>query len=322
MGEKSDGKKVAIVGGGITGLYLAWKLRGKGIKVIVFEKKEHIGEKPCSALISERIKSFLPITESIYLRKVESVLVHFPGKEVYISPKPPFLLFERDILDNFVFNLAKNSGVEFVFGKKAVYPVQGFSKVIACDGAFSQAREFLNLPKPEFRLAVQFFTTGKSESLEIEIWPKFFKNKPRYGFLWKIPRKEKIEYGGIGHPTEIKKELENFLKQRGIDLNQGKWVAHLVPRGIILPRKQNITLIGDSSGMTKPTTGGGIIWGLTAADILLKNFPDFLNYKKEAEKFFRFKQAKGRLMVFLGYPFGQYLSSFLPRKINIDADLF
>jgi digeranylgeranylglycerophospholipid reductase len=322
MEEKSDGKKVAIVGGGITGLYLAWRLREKGIKVTVFEKKEHIGTKPCSALISERIKNFLPITESNYLRKVESVLVHLPKKEVYISPRPPFLLFERDILDNFVFDLAKNSGVEFVFGKKAIFPIQGFSKVIACDGALSQAREFLSLPKPEFRLAVQFFTAEKSESLEIEIWPKFFKSKPRHGFLWKIPRKEKTEYGGIGHSTEIKKELENFLKQRGIDLNQGKWAAHLVPQGIVLPHRQDITLIGDSAGMAKPTTGGGIIWGLTAADILLKNFPDFLNYKKEAERFFRSKQTKGRLMVSLGYPLGEKISFLFPRKMSIDADLF
>jgi len=37
--------KVAIVGAGICGLYLAWKLSEKGYSVTVFEKKEKIGKK-------------------------------------------------------------------------------------------------------------------------------------------------------------------------------------------------------------------------------------------------------------------------------------
>ncbi|MCX6737886.1 MAG: NAD(P)-binding protein [Candidatus Parcubacteria bacterium] len=39
------------------GLYLAWRLRQKGYEVVVFEKKDRVGGKPCTALISERIKS-------------------------------------------------------------------------------------------------------------------------------------------------------------------------------------------------------------------------------------------------------------------------
>ena len=34
--------RVAIVGAGITGLYLAWKLSEKGYQVTVFEKREKI----------------------------------------------------------------------------------------------------------------------------------------------------------------------------------------------------------------------------------------------------------------------------------------
>jgi len=46
--------KIGIVGCGVNGAYLAWKL-SKENEVEVFERNIFIGEKPCSELISERI---------------------------------------------------------------------------------------------------------------------------------------------------------------------------------------------------------------------------------------------------------------------------
>ena len=48
-------QNVAIIGGGICGLYLSWKLSRKGHLVTVFEKKKKIGNEICSGLFSERI---------------------------------------------------------------------------------------------------------------------------------------------------------------------------------------------------------------------------------------------------------------------------
>ncbi|MEA3452759.1 MAG: FAD-dependent oxidoreductase [Patescibacteria group bacterium] len=313
---------VAIIGAGPIGLYLAWQLKKKGFNVTVFEKKDGIYAKPCSGLISERIKKFIPIPDSLYQRKADSVLVHFPKRDIRLKPKPSFLVFERQELDQFIFNLAKKEGVRFVFETEVDKVPQGFSKIIGCDGVLSKTRELLSLPSPIFRLGLQYFVDESSSDGEIEIWEKFFQDSPKNGFFWKIPKTGRIEYGGIGPSTSIKEGFEEFCQEQEIHLESNKLKAALIPQGISLPDSGDITLCGDAIGLTKPTTGGGIIWGLTAADILIKYFSDFTKYKKEIEKFFKPKIFKGKTEVALGNITGNHFSFLLPKNFAIDADLF
>ena len=313
---------IAIIGAGPIGLYLAWRLKKKGFDITVFDKKDGIYAKPCSGLISERIKNFIPITDNLYQRKADSILVHSPKKDIRLKPNPSFLVFERQKLDEFIFDLAKKQGVKFVFKEEINEIPQGFSKVIGCEGALSKTRESLSLPSPNFRLGIQFFVREDNQGSDIEIWQKAFKGSPKYGFFWRIPKTGEIEYGGIGPSNLLKKEFEKFCQEQGINLEPDKLKAALVPQGICLPDLENITLCGDATGLTKPTTGGGVIWGLTAADILIKHFPDFIKYKKEVEKFFRPKIFKGKTEVISGYIMGNYFSFLLPNNISIDADLF
>jgi len=313
---------VAIIGAGIIGLYLAWRLKEKGFEVTVFEKQERIGTKPCSALISERIKKFIPIPDSLYQMRKDSVLVHFQKKDIKLKPKPSFLLFERKELNEFIFNLAKNQGVKFIFGEEISEMPQGFSKIIGCDGALSKTRESLSLVSPNFRLGIQYFLQEDSSSSDIEIWPKIFNDSTKYGFFWRIPKRGEIEYGAIGPSGSLNKEFEKFCQEQGLSLESEQLKAALIPQGICLPDSENITLCGDAAGLTKPTTGGGVIWGLYAANILIKHFPDFRQYKREAERFFKPKIFKGKSAVSLGYFLGNHFSFILPRDISIDADLF
>ncbi len=305
MAEKN---KIAVIGAGITGLYTALKLAEKGYKVSVFEKNRSVGLKPCSSLISERIKEHLPIPDNLEQRRVNSVLVHFPRKDIELRPKPCFLLFERKELDEFAFGLAKRAGVEFFFEKEIRELPQGFDKIILCSGALAGECS-------DYRLGVQYFAEEDSDE-RIQIWPI---NK---GFLWKIPRRENVEYGGIGPAREFLKGLEIFLADRDIVLEKQKIKAALIPQGLSFSKKDKLFLLGDAACLTKPTTGGGVIWGMTAADILIDNFSDFGKAKAEIKKFFRHKILKGKLEAELGCFAGNRFSFLLPKKISIDADLF
>ena len=316
--------KVAIVGAGICGLYLAWKLSEKGHSVTVFEKKEKIGKEVCSGLFSERILDFIPESQKLIQNQIDFVLIHFPRKTLKIKFFNPvgnrrfsfgagkFLVMNHFQLDNLVANLAQKAGAKIILKSQINSLPEGFDKIIGCDGPDSIIRKSLGLPNPTYRLAIQGFIPKFDNSNYVETWP--VKN----GFIWKIPRGKEIEYGIIGSPIGSKRLFDEFLKKNNLSLE--KINSAIVPQGLMIPSNQKITLCGDAAGLTKPWSGGGVIWGLTAADILLRNFPDFLKYQKAIKKIFSpkiiFSKIVTKMVYFLGFNFPW----LLPKNIKIESD--
>lgn len=71
----------------------------------------------------------------------------------------------------------------------------------------------------------------------------------------------------------------------------------------------------DAVGLAKPWSGGGLIWGLKAARIMLETFPDFEAYHKKTSRFFAFRIAKGRLADFMVHFLGRNFPLY-PSKTN------
>jgi len=310
--------RVAIIGAGISGLYLGLKL-SKENQVFLFEKKSQIESKPCSALYSERIFEFLPTARNFIKNKIDFCLLHFPKKEIKLKFKKNFFIFDRNSLQRHLFELAKGCGVNFEFGKEVDFDFlreieKNFDKIIGCDGANSKVRDYLKLKKPKFYLALQGFVKERDFSNFVEVWPT------KNGFLWKIPRGEEVEYGIMEEGKRAKEIFENFQKWK--NLNFYRKNSGVIPQGFLLPKNQKITLCGDATGLTKPWSGGGVIWQLYLAKILISNFPNFLKYKKEAEKFFWrqifISKIVKKLVYFLGFNFPKFLFS----EYQIDGDFF
>jgi flavin-dependent dehydrogenase len=304
--------KVAIVGAGISGLYLGWKLAERGNQVTVFEKKEKIGKEVCSGLFSERILDFIPESQKLIQNQIEYCLIHFPRRTLKIKFSKKFLAMGRFELDNLVADLSRRAGAKIILKSQINSLPEGFDKIIGCDGPDSIIRKSLGLPNPTYRLAIQGFIPKFDNSNYVETWP--VKN----GFIWKIPRGKEIEYGIIGSPIGSKRLFDEFLKKNNLSLE--KINSAIVPQGLMIPSNQKITLCGDAAGLTKPWSGGGVIWGLTAADILLRNFPDFLKYQKAIKKIFSpkiiFSKIVTKMVYFLGFNFPW----LLPKNIKIESD--
>jgi len=326
METNSKRMKVAIVGAGTIGLYLGWKLAERGHKVSLFERKSKVGEKPCTTLVSERLKDFFPLNKSIITNKISSFIIHFPKKDITLNLKIPYLVINQKGLDESLLEFGQKVGIQIEFNKPIDKIPEGFDKIIGCDGALSKIRECLFLPKPHFRQGIFIRVPRQDFSSQVETWPLNPEaEQARYGagsgFLWKIPRGEEIEYGGIGKIDLIRKEFEKFCQKQKRNFLKTELKTSLIPQGgLIIPKTKDITLCGDSMGLTKPWSGGGIIWGLKSADILLKNFPDFQKYHREVKKFFRLKIIKGRLLNSLVHFFGNNSPFLLPKKIHWDND--
>jgi len=303
---------VAIIGAGINGLYLAQKLSQSGHKVTVFEKRDKIGKQACSGLFSERILDFIPESQKLIKNQINSVLIHFPKRTIKIRFSKKFFVISHFELDNLVSKLAEMAGAKIILNNPITSLPENFDRVIGCDGPNSIIRKILKLEEPAFRLAIQGFIPKQDNSDFVETWPI------REGFIWRIPRENEIEYGAIGNHKEVKAIFESFLEKNNFKLDRIE--SAIVPQGLLISHDPLITLCGDSVGLTKPWSGGGVIWGLRAGDMLLKNFPDFSKYAKELRKFFGPKIMFSKIAVKLVYFLGYKMPWLLPKNIKIESD--
>ena len=305
-------QKTAIIGAGITGLYLAWKLSEKGHRVTVFEKNEGIGKVACSGLFSERILEFVPESRRLIQNKIASVLIHFPRKTVRVKFSQPFLIMSHAELDRLVADLAQKAGARIVLQNHVDSLPEGFDRIIGCDGAGSIVRKNLKLKEPNYRLGIQGFTNIKDSSDCVETWAV------EKGFIWRIPRGEETEYGIIADVQKAQKLFTEFLNKNNIQIT--RIISAVVPQGLIVPKSNSVTLCGDSAGLTKPWSGGGVIWGLMAGDMLLDAFPDFSEYSKRVKKHFKTKIALLKMFTKTVYFLGFRAPWLLPKSIKIEGD--
>jgi flavin-dependent dehydrogenase len=218
-----DAKKdTAIIGAGVCGLYLAWKLSQKGVNVSVFERKKEIGKQVCSGLFSERILAFVPGSERLIENTIRYAVMHFSKRNLRIDFSKNFFVMEHARLDRMVAEEARRHGADIILGKKIDKLPGGFKKIIGCDGALSQVRNVLNLKRPRMRLGIQMHLKREDHSDFVEVWPT------RKGFLWKIPRGSSTEYGIIEEKERAKEMFDDFLRKRSIA--PGKIGSALIPQ--------------------------------------------------------------------------------------------
>jgi len=304
--------RTAIIGAGISGLYLGQKLSQKGSEVVIYEQKEKITERVCSGLFSQRILDFIPESKNLIQNKIDFCLIHFSKKTIQVNFSKSFFVMDHTELDKLATGLAEKCGVKIIFNSNIISAPTGFDRVIGCDGANSAIRKSLGLQEPKMRLGIQGFVNEISSAEFVEVWP--IKN----GFIWKIPRKNDIEYGVIGDIAGCKKAFDEFLIKNDIVLQNVK--SKIIPQGLILPKNNTTTLCGDSAGLTKPWSGGGVIWGLKAGNFLQETFPNFSAYRKKTRRFFLPKIIFSKIAIKIVYFLGFNIPWLLPKQATIESD--
>ena len=318
--------KIGIVGCGINGAYLAWKL-SKGNEVEVFEKNNMIGEKPCSELISERIWKYVPKRNDLIRNTINELIVHFPKKDMRLKFYPKMVVVDRKQLANYIVDLAKQSGAKinlnsevkrvfYIKKKKPQISVSGkvieFDYLIGCDGYNSIVRRSIGIKDPLCILGVYTRIKKKLKNNFIDVYP--LKN----GLSWIIPRKDDVEYGVYERIDIAKNEFNNFCKR--MKIKPKEIYSHLIHSRLTKMQKERIALCGDAIGLTKPWSYGGIIWGLIAGDMLINSFPDFTEYEDKVKEYFEPKIFYSKTAVFASKFLGSKLSFLAPDEIWFDGD--
>jgi digeranylgeranylglycerophospholipid reductase len=271
-------RDLTVIGAGPVGSYLA-SLCSARMSVLVLEGKRMPGSKACSGLVSGRIKDILPghviETPGLIQHSVKGARIHFLGHELLVRKKrPAAYIVDRDMLDKRLAEHAESMGCDVRFGCRvgliSVKPdrvrlvagkVMVESKMVAgCGGALSVTARQMGSKPPELLNGIVMLADNEDWSDCVELW--YDKRKARGGFLWRIPRGHRTEFGAMGRGVSFR-DVERFF---GLDkMRVRSKAAAPIPIGVVKTYAARLLLAGDSACQTKPWSGGGITYGLLAA---------------------------------------------------------
>lgn len=307
--------KIAIIGAGINGLYLAWKLAEKGHQIALFEKKPNPFGKVCSGLISARLKNFVPLDEKVVLNRIEKCFINYPRKRVELAMNPLHFVVDRDHLNQILWDLGQKAGAQYFFGREiSELPDKDFDRIILCNGGVSKLGERPEMVTQSFYLGLQFFEEKRDYNNHVETWAH------ESGFFWKIPRGLNVEWGVLGAPSGLMDKFRGFCKEKSILFPEDKIQSAVIPQGLRIIGHDKVATCGDAAGLCKPWSGGGVIWGLTAADMLIKNIGELEQYKKESYAFFAPLVIKGEMARRAASFVGFKIPFLMPGKVRRDND--
>lgn len=292
---------IIIAGGGIVGCYTGQLLRRKGFNPIIFEEHPEVG-KPvqCAGLIGKETveTSKLPFPEEVILRRIDGARFFLGNDSFEIERARAAYVLDRARLDKLlsrgldirtgerVIEFEEHDTIEVVTERGTYW----CDLLLGCDGPFSVIRKMGAFAlKAKFYPGAQYIvqTAPEDDFLELHVHPPFF--------FWSIPETEEtMRIGFLG--ADPVHELERFIERKEIKGRILDKQAGVISLGYGSIARRRVALLGDAACQIKPLTGGGIFFGMKAAEIAVEHLDDLSAYENEwREKFGREIRAGLRL---------------------------
>ncbi|WP_276258584.1 geranylgeranyl reductase family protein [Haloglomus litoreum] len=276
-----------VVGCGPAGARFARSAADRGRDVLVLEQGEVGKPLACSGHVSLDIWDYVPdgAREELFQNAIRGARFHLGGADspayAFHRDEPISNAIDRVGLDRTLAEAAADAGAD-VRNHHTVTAVDerrdsvavtargpdGTERhearmVVGADGPRSRVRDECGLPEPdEFLHGV----LGFDEDPDPQDFVDVHLTVPRF-FAWRIPRGDAgVEYGLAVSPGEDERaRFEALCEDYGVTLDRR--CSGLIPVG---PPKRvtgrRSLLVGDAAAQTKPFTGGGILYGMRAAD--------------------------------------------------------
>jgi len=287
---------VAVIGAGPAGSRIACRLAENGHRVVVIEKKKNLSEPVCCTGIvsSECVRDFI-IPERIIYREVHSATVYSPsGKILQVKrTEPQAYIVDRAALNVFLSEQAIEQGAEYILDKhvsgitrkpdrvvietgherskhmlmesRVAVIAAGFNSTLTAKAGLKTVGDFAMGVQAEVE-------TDRVEEVEVytgrSVAPGFFAwlvpTIPGRGLVGLISRRRTGYY--------MKKFL-TFLAEQGKILhgNHDLRFAGLALNMLSRTNSERVLVVGSAAGQVKPTTGGGVYYGMICANIAADN---------------------------------------------------
>lgn len=282
---------IIVVGGGPVGSEVAFKTASAGYSVAVIEQRKDYGSSVCcTGIVSLECISSFGIEDSLIKRKLSSASFFSPAgsKLIFERKEPIACVLDRAALDAFLAERAQKAGAGYLFNSRAesieVVPdsvriqisrnsvtstIEAGVAVLATGAVSSLARRLSEFFASELVMGAQAEVEAPGiEEIEVscgkDVAPGFF--------AWLVP----VAGGRALAGLLTRKGTGNYLKRFLAKLyGDGKIKTDAVDisyRSIALkpPEKtygDRVVIVGGAAGQVKPTTGGGIYFGLLSARI-------------------------------------------------------
>jgi electron-transferring-flavoprotein dehydrogenase len=277
-----------VVGVGPAGARFARRAAEAGYDVLALERGEVGTPLACSGHVSTGIWGYVPGDAKARLlqNRVYGADFHVggPGTERHRFYKREEVsnVIDRVELDRTLADCAREAGADVREGHTAVGVEERPDRVVVdvsvdgdrerfeakmvagCDGPVSRVRREVGLPEPGEKLhGVLAFDDAADAGDYVDV----HLTVPRF-FAWRIPRGDAgVEYGLAAPPgREVNELFDDLTATYGVETE--RFCSGAIPIG---PPERTTTrrvfLLGDAAAQTKPFTGGGILYGMTAADV-------------------------------------------------------
>ena len=300
----SEQVDIAVVGCGVSGSSAALAGSENGASVCVFEEHPRIGEPShCSGHVG--IQAFTqfapPIPRRIIENEIRGSVIYAPnGSSLTLRRQNPVTwVLNRAEFDRHLADLARKSGANVCLNSR----VDGFKRsengtfrtsvrggrnrevecriLIDAGGCGGTVSRYANVPQPNPRMITNSaqFNVENLADIDEDLVEVYFGQRYAPGFFgWIIPRRDGSAKVGLAAAprNNVRRCFELFVKKHPIvsaKLRRAKIltrpVYHPIPVGGGATRTfaDGVVTVGDAASQVKPTTGGGIVFGLACGRI-------------------------------------------------------